>query len=353
MGGEGNPSVARASDRSSDVDVLVAVVTYNSEDVVGDLLTGLPEGLADCTWRLVVADNDSRDGTVSLVRQLRPGAGIVEMGRNAGYAAGINAAIAAGGTARSVLVLNADARLMPGSVAAMLRRLQRPSVGIVVPRLLNSRRELVLTLRREPNVPRALGDMILTAQRAGRFPRWSERVTDRRCYADETSADWAAGTAMLISRGCLDACGGWDESFFLYSEETEFCLRVRDCGFKLILAPDAEVLHLGGESRVSPQLRALLVVNRVRLYRRTHSAAATASFWLIAVVREASRATIGRRVSRRALAALVSPRRARDLARDAAEQLPDLDRRRALARAVQAEPGVRRTSPTDPRLPTV
>lgn len=319
-----------------EVDVLVAIVTYNSEDVVGELLTGLPEAMRDCTFRVVVADNDSRDGTVARVRAMRPDAQVVEMGRNAGYAAGINAAIAAGGRARSVLVLNPDTRLDPASVPALLRRLDQPGVGIVVPRLLNSDRALVATLRREPNIRRAFGDAVLTAGRAGRFPAWSELVTEPTSYTQESSADWAAGPAMLISRDCLTACGGWDESFFLYSEETEFCLRARDHGYRLVLAPDAVAVHLGGESGISPNLRALLVVNRVALYRRGRSRAATFVFWSIAVVREASRVLRGHRSSRRALAALVSPRRARNVIRDASGLLPDLERRRGLAQAADA-----------------
>ncbi len=316
-----------------EVDVLVAVVTYNSEDVVGELLVGLADALADCTWRLVVADNDSRDGTLARVRAVRPDAHIVELGRNAGYAAGINAAIAAGGQARSVLVLNPDTRLDPGSVPALSRRLNARGVGIVVPRLLDSERVLVPTLRREPNIRRAVGDAVLTARRAGRFPAWSELVTDPRRYTEDSSADWAAGPAMLISRECLAVCGGWDESFFLYSEETEFCLRARDHGYRLILAPDAIAVHLGGESGISPNLRALLVVNRITLYRRSHSFAATTLFWLIAVLREASRVLRGHRASRRALAALINPRRARAVVADASGLLPDLERRRELLRA--------------------
>ena len=317
------------------LDVLVIVVTYNSEDVVGGLLESLPQALDGLRWKLVVADNNSQDGTVEVVAARAPNAQIVNLGRNAGYAAGINAGLAAGPSSKSALVLNADARLAPGSVAAMFRRLRGP-VGIVVPRLLGSTHKLADTLRREPNVRRSIGDTILGADRAGHFPMWGESVMDVASYERDTTADWAAAPAILVSRECLDACGPWDESFFLYSEETEFCLRARDLGYRLVLASDAEALHLGGESRVSPQLRTLLVVNRVRLYRRRHNLAATAAFWCIAVVRETTRLLLRRPASARALAALVIPGRAHRAAKDAASQLPDRMRRRALAQAASA-----------------
>jgi GT2 family glycosyltransferase len=268
-----------------------------------------------------------------VVHELRTDATIVEMGRNAGYAAGINAAVIAGPPARSVLILNPDTRLEPGSIAILRDRLDQPGVGIVVPRLLDSNHNVVPTLRREPNVRRALGDTLLTARRAGRFPEWSELVTDSRYYTEESSADWAAGPIMLISRECFGACHGWDESFFLYSEETEFCLQARDRGYRLVLTPDAEAIHLGGESGSSPSLRALLVANRVTLYRRTHSLAATAAFRLVAVIREASRLALRRPSSRQTLAALLVPGRGLDVAAGAARQSPDVVRRRSLAHA--------------------
>ncbi len=320
-------------DVPAQIDILVAVVTYNSEDVVADLLKTLPDALEGCSWQLVVADNDSRDQTLAVVRELQADATIVEMGRNAGYAAGINAAVAAGPPARSVLILNPDNRLEPRSIAALRDRLNEPGVGIVVPRLLDSNHNLVPTLRREPNIRRALGDALMTARRASRFPAWSELVTDPRCYTEESGADWAAGPIMLVSRECFAACRGWDESFFLYSEETEFCLQARDRGYRLVLTPDAETVHLGGESSISPSLWALLVVNRVALYRRTHSFAATAAFWLVAVIRETSRLALHRRASRHALIALLVPGRARGTVGEAIRQSPDIDRRRALARA--------------------
>ena len=109
------------------------------------------------------------------------------------------------------------------------------------------------------------------------------------------------------SRECFDALDGWDESFFLYSEETEFALRARDRGFLTALVADAEAVHIGGESRVSPALWSLLTVNRVRLYGMRHSRPATALFWSAVFLREASRAALGHPRSRRAVAALVRP----------------------------------------------
>jgi N-acetylglucosaminyl-diphospho-decaprenol L-rhamnosyltransferase len=298
-------------------DVAIVVVTFNSAAVLPVLIDSLPEGLAGCTWSLVVADNDSKDGTVELARSLAPGARTVEMGRNAGYAAGINAGLAAAEPASAALILNADTRLRPGSVAAMLAGLEEPGIGIVVPRLVDENGVLGPSLRREPTTRRSLADAVFTHRVLGRFDSWSEAVTNPESYSRPTRSDWAAGPVLLISDACMVACGPWDESFFLYSEETEFCLRARDRGFALMLTPDAEVEHLGGGSSLSPKLWSLVVVNRVRLYRRHHNGLASAAFWLVAVLREASRALLGRETSRQALATLLSRRRMQEAAQRA------------------------------------
>jgi N-acetylglucosaminyl-diphospho-decaprenol L-rhamnosyltransferase len=297
--------------------VAVLVVTWNSAAVLPGLRASLTEGMAGLDWRLVVADNDSADGTPELVRSLAPDATLVPTGRNAGYAAGVNAALRAAarwnGGYRAALVCNPDIRMRPGCAGILVAALGTAApdgtrVGISVPLLYEEdQRTLVHSLRRESSVTRALGEAVLGNRRAGRFPRWSELVTDPAAYAQRTCADWATGALMALSGDCLDACGPWDESFFLYSEETEYCLRARDHGYVTRLAPETAAVHLGGDSKVSPRLWTLLTLNRVRLYRRRHSAVATAAFRAAVLLRETSRAALGRAASRAAAAALLRP----------------------------------------------
>ncbi|MEW2246414.1 glycosyltransferase family 2 protein [Streptomyces sp. NPDC006975] len=287
--------------------VAVVVVTWNSAAVLPAFLAALPDGMAGLDWHLVVADNDSADDTVDLVRTLAPEATVVQTGRNAGYAAGVNAALAAAGDHGAVLICNPDIRMRQGCAKRLVDSLGG-GVGIAVPLLYEEGWDTPHhSLRRESSVLRALGEAVIGNRRAGRFPRLSELVTDPDAYRRPTRADWATGALMALSADCLAACGDWDESFFLYSEETEYCLRARDLGYATQLEPTAEAVHLGGDSQVSPRLWTLLTLNRVRLYGRRHGAAATACFRAAVFLREASRAALGRRASRAAAAALLTP----------------------------------------------
>jgi N-acetylglucosaminyl-diphospho-decaprenol L-rhamnosyltransferase len=292
--------------------VAVVAVTYNSAQLVPDFLASLGPGLEGVDWHLTVADNASADDSAAVVRRLAPEATVVEVGRNAGYAAGINAALAKAGPFTAVLVLNPDVRLTPGCVQTLLGVLRTPGTGIAVPLLVDGEGTLIQTMRREPSVLRMLGDAVLGAGRAGRYPLLGEVVTDEQRYGEATVTDWAEGSTVLFSAECWERCGPWDESYFLYSEETDFALRARDAGLLTRFTPAARAVHLEGDSRVSPGLWTLLTLNKVRLYRRRHNAAAAAAFWAALVLRETSRAAIGKAPSRMAARALLSPTRLRE-----------------------------------------
>ena len=297
-------------------EIAVVVVTWNSAKVVRALLDSLPAGLDGLGWHVNVVDNDSADETVALVGQWaaeHPAVRcrVVQTGYNAGYSIAINAGLARAEPFTAALILNPDLRLRPGCARALLDALaSRPCTGIVVPLLYDEDDRLSKSLRREPSVLRALGEAVLGA-RAGRLSRFGEVVLDDECYRRPSVVDWATGAAMLISADCLAETGPWDESFFLYSEETEFALRARDLGYATCLAPQAAAVHIGGDGGVSPSLWTLLTLNRVRFYRRRHSLPASAAYWSATLLRELPRAVLGHPRSRSAARALLSPARFR------------------------------------------
>jgi N-acetylglucosaminyl-diphospho-decaprenol L-rhamnosyltransferase len=308
----------------NDETVAVVVVTYHSERFLPDLVASLGPGMAGVQWHLTVADNASSDSTVQTMRRLAPDATVVEMGANRGYAAGINAAVAAAPAHTAVLVLNPDVRLRLGCGRRLLHALQVPGAGIAVPRLEDGEGSLIWSMRREPTVLRTLGSALLGARRAGRYALLGEVVTDDPRYQTEAVTDWAEGSTLLVSGACWRRCAPWDESFFLYSEETDFALRARDAGFATRFTPSALAVHLGGDSRVAPGLWTLLTLNQVRLYRRRHGRVRAVGFWSAVLLRELSRAVIGRRPSRAAVRALLSPTRLREIpGPDTVRRAPD------------------------------
>jgi GT2 family glycosyltransferase len=287
---------------------LVAIVSWNSARYLPALFASLPDGLLGAPpWELVVADNNSTDETLSVVSELAPAAAVVRLERNLGYAAGINAAITASAPSEAVLILNPDVCLMPGCAAALFEAARQPGVGIAVPRLQDSAGHLQYSLRREPTVLRALGEALLGGRRAGRFGFLGEVIVDPARYRQTGAVVWATGAVMMISRRCLQEVGRWDESFFLYSEETDYALRARDRGFAVRYVPDAVAVHVGGKGEQSPRLRGILAVNRVRLFARRHGKSHTAVYWTVVMLNETLRVLLGRPENRTAVRALLAP----------------------------------------------
>ena len=289
--------------------VVVAVVTYNSENLLPDFIASLPAGFGQMHWHLVLVDNNSADGTVDAARRLAPSATIIECNRNSGYAAAINVAVRLAPAHSAVLVLNPDVRLLPNCVPLLAAALLRPGTGIAVPRLSDGTGQLIFSMRREPSMMGALTEALRLGRRFSESLQVGEIVTDPAKYETEMLTEWAEGSTQLISASCWAIVGEWDESFFLYSEETEYHLRARDLGFATRYVPSAGAVHLEGASRSSPALWALLVVNRVRLYRRRNGIVRGIAFWGIAVLREGIRGCLGRRTNRSAFCALFSPSR--------------------------------------------
>ena len=165
-------------------------------------------------------------------------------------------------------------------------------MGITVPRMLNSDGSFFPSLRRPPSVTIALGEALLGGFRAARLGL-SEFITDPAAYEAPRSAAWACGAALMISRDCLDVVGEWDESFFLYSEESDYMLRAGDAGFELRYVPDAIVRHEFGDQETRPELVALTVLNRLRLFARRNSRLRTVAYHLALMANEAPRALRG------------------------------------------------------------
>jgi GT2 family glycosyltransferase len=292
------------------VTLVVGVITSNSERLLPDLLASLPAGLEDVdSWRLVVADSGSRDGTVDLVRRSVPDATVLE-GRNVGFAAQINAIAAVEPLADAVLILSHTARLRPGCARRLLDAVRQPGVGVAVPQLFDGDDRPFSSLRRRPTLARAWGEALLGGRLTQRFPRLSHTVAVADGYGDDTRFDWASGGVTMVSRDCLAKAGPWDETYFLYSEEVEFELRAADHGFGIRLVPDALATHLGGESHHRPELWALLCANGVRVYGTRHRRPASDLFWAAVLTGELMRLRSRPPIRRAAIRKLIDERRA-------------------------------------------
>lgn len=290
----------------------IVIVTYNSAAVLPGLLDSLPAGLEGIEqFRVIVVDNDSQDRSADIARAHPTRPTVIKMGRNDGYAAGINAGAAVAGPDADLLILNPDVRLLPRAASLLIDRLADPSVGVAVPRILDEDGATRWSLRREPSVMSSWTAAVLGGRLAARLGN-GEMIGDPAAYDKASLVEWATGAILAVAARARATVGDWDESFFLYMEEVDYLRRVRECGFAVAYVPQAQAVHLEGEYNKNPRLSALLAANRIRYHRRHHGPLSTALFRLSIVVGEGLRAVRGPRGHKAALRAALTSFSARE-----------------------------------------
>lgn len=275
-------------DRPSQPRVDVVVVAYNS----GAQLRGCVAPLAGAEGiRVVVVDNASPDRGHETVRDLP--VTIVESGRNGGFSFGCNVGWRAGG-APAVLFLNPDARIAPEAVLALADLLERdPALGAVGPLIRDDDGSLDPSQRRFPSVRTAWARALFLHRLLPDAP-WTDEIERRPvAYARPARPDWISGACLMTRRALLERLDGFDERFFLYSDDTDLCRRIRDLGYAVGFDPSVTCGHEGGASAPRAGLFAVLAESRM-LYARRHAGRAARALERAALaVEELSRAVVG------------------------------------------------------------
>jgi N-acetylglucosaminyl-diphospho-decaprenol L-rhamnosyltransferase len=254
----------------------LAMVTHQSEADLGRNLPGQLATAERLGTTLVAVDNGSGDRTRELLRSWRAKSErleVVELGRNRGYAVAVNAAFARTG-GRDVMVVNPDVQLDDvAPIRALAAHLaHRPRAGLVAPRLLGADGEVQPSARRIAGLPAMLGSLP-----AGYAVPPLRRAYERYLWVSHSqvpiSVGWVIGAAMLIRRRAYDDVGGFDEGFFLYMEDADFCWRLNRAGWSVDYLPDVTLRH--GYPRASSAAGATLFRSAAR---RRHYAG-LARYW--------------------------------------------------------------------------
>jgi GT2 family glycosyltransferase len=241
--------------------IFTIIPNWNLRDDLGECLDSLVKQ-AGIVQEVIVVDNGSQDGSVEYVRKNYPEIHVIALKENIGYAGALNVGIkyALEKGAVYIYLLNNDTVVPDDVLYKLFSVIERnQDIGIVAPKILyNNNRKIVF----------ALGD-----KRSSLFPvpiGYGYRKKDRPKYSGEMDFDYVTGCAMLISAEVFRKTGLFDEVWFMYYEDADFCYRVRQAGFRIVCYGDAVVYHKASLSANknyanSTRIRAR---NRVWFYRR-------------------------------------------------------------------------------------
>ncbi len=235
--------------------ILCILLNYRTAGLCTRAARAAVKTLEGLDAELLIVDNDSRDGSFEQLSafvgdQAWPHVRVIAAGRNGGFGAGNNAGIRAGRgdgrPAEYVYILNPDAFPAPEAARVLVRWLDtHPGTGIAGSLIRNEAGDQEYTAFRFPSLA---GEF----EQAARFGPVTRLLRNARVPIDlpqePQKVDWLAGASMMLRREMLDQIGLFDETFFLYFEETDLCRRAANAGWQTVYLPDSEVMHIGSVS---------------------------------------------------------------------------------------------------------
>jgi N-acetylglucosaminyl-diphospho-decaprenol L-rhamnosyltransferase len=229
------------------VKVSAVLVSYNTKELTLKAISYLLRDFESVdSWEVILVDNDSKDGTVTAVQVAYPTVQIIQNHENVGFGKANNQAF---GICRGkyVLLVNTDAFIHLGCSQVLTTFLdEHPDVAVVGPRVLNQDGSLQSSVHPFPTPLRCwienlwLNPLVKNVFALRDWRSWT--------HDDIREVPWVIGACMLVRKSIIDSVGGFDERFFMYSEETDWQYRIRKAGWKIWFVHDAEVTHLGGAS---------------------------------------------------------------------------------------------------------
>ena len=268
------------------IDVSVIIVNWNTRDILRDCLRSVYAETAGIDFEVVVVDNASADGSAAMVRAEFPRAILIENRENRGFAAGNNQAMRVA-TGRYVLLLNSDTVVLDGAVQKTVAFADaHPDTAVVGCYVLHddgSRQRSCFLF------PSLLNVGLMVTYLWKMFPR--SRFCGRQMMSwwqgdDSREVEVVSGCFMCVRMEAIRQVGLFDESFYFYGEEADWCRRFRTAGWRLLYTPGARIIHLAGASArvLGWRSDAMLTRALVRLFRKHYAGwyarTAEALLWL-------------------------------------------------------------------------
>jgi GT2 family glycosyltransferase len=214
-----------------------------------------PSGQKILSVEAIVVDNASSDDTLHMLQVEFPAVKTIQNKSNEGFTRPINQALRQS-QGWYLLVLNPDTIILPGALNELVNYMDdHPDVGICGPKVLNRDGSLQKACKRGVSTPWAAFSYF--SGLSSLFPHSKLFGGYLLNYLDEDAineVDGVSGSCMLIRRQVVEDVGMFDERFFAYQEDADYCFQVKMAGWKVVYVPSAQITHFGGQggSRVQP-----------------------------------------------------------------------------------------------------
>jgi len=258
------------------IDLSIVIVSWNVKELLERCLSSVAEccrrGSLQC--EVIVVDNASADGSPEMIRRRFPDVKLIASEDNLGFVKGNNIGVAHS-NGRHMLLLNPDTEVVGDALQTMVAYMDHHAdVGAVGPMLLFPNGQVQPSRRRFPTLATAFLESTVL------HPWFPKNRVLRHYYVqdrndnEEQDVDWVIGACLLIRRRAWEQVGPLDEHFFMYSEELDWCHRLKQAGWRVVYIPDAKVVHHEGQSsiQVVPARHIYFQSSKVLYFRKHHGA---------------------------------------------------------------------------------
>ena len=256
------------------LDLSIIIVNWNANDLLKKCLQHIDSTTKAITYETIVIDNNSGDGSQHMVKTGFPTVTLIENKHNVGFASANNQGIAVS-KGRYILLLNSDAFVGQNTLDAMVAFMDdHPEAGMSACKLLYEDGSLQRSCYAFPSLAT---EFYIAVQLDKLFPKSHEFGKFAMSYwdfNDVRAVDAVMGAFMLVRREVIEQVGGMDESYFMYSEEIDWCYRIKQQGWEILFNPDVQTVHLWGGSsqRVRTEMLIQLYRSKVAFFRKNYGA---------------------------------------------------------------------------------
>ncbi len=208
------------------VEISVIIVSYNTRDIIATCLDSIVN-VNDGRKEIFVVDNASTDGSVEFIRQYYPEVNLIVNEKNRGFAEANNQALQLS-RGRYIFLLNPDAEFLPSTFGPLISFMDaNPHIGLAGVKMINP-------------------DGSVQESFVNEYP--GHKLASHELSQLRGFIAWVLGASMIIRSDIMKRLGGFDESFFVYGEDQDLCLRIRKAGYEIGYNDSAIVVHLGAQS---------------------------------------------------------------------------------------------------------
>ena len=226
------------------VDISFIIVNWNTRDSLINCLNSIYKTVKDVDYKICVVDNNSTDGSQEATRKHFPEVNLIENKTNTGFAHANNQALKIM-QGRFAVLLNSDTILQEEAIKNLLTFMNDfPEAGIAGVQLLNDDGSKQNSIDNFPSIETEIfNKSILRLLFPNKYPSKGGN------YTSPIEVDSVIGACMMVRKEAMDEVGVFDEDYFIFLEETDWCFRMHEKGWKVYHVPDARVIHSSGYSK--------------------------------------------------------------------------------------------------------